>query len=162
MPLFRRFKLLRVKSESKLLYFRLSPRRLFDKSKLIKAFIVGQTSVTGMSLRRLSEKSKWLTDIGSKKIRFNWLPLTLMILWKVETCEKLGLKTGNLQNLLTTRQSRQTSPRYLIKIVVAQIQLQQGGKWSKGGRFNLVQGVMGEIQNSQTEQGLKDSVVNFG
>lgn len=71
-----RFKVLKVSRFSKLPCFRLSPNRLPERSSERRAFIVGHTSVVGISSSQFSEKSKLPREIGNWKIFVNRLFLT--------------------------------------------------------------------------------------
>lgn len=71
-----RFKVLKVSRFSKLPCFRLSPNRLPERSSERRAFIVGHTSIVGISSSQFSEKSKLPREIGNWKIFVNRLFLT--------------------------------------------------------------------------------------
>lgn len=71
-----RFKVLKVSRFSKLPCFRLSPNRFPERSSERRAFIVGHTSIVGISSSQFSEKSKLPREIGNWKIFVNRLFLT--------------------------------------------------------------------------------------
>lgn len=71
-----RFKVLKVSRFSKLPCFRLSPNRFPDRSNERRAFIVGHTSIVGISSSQFSEKSRLPREMGNWKIFVNRLFLT--------------------------------------------------------------------------------------
>lgn len=70
--------------------------------------------------------------------------------------------TNRYNKIPATRQSGQTAASDIGQSIVTHVQFQQGSQRAERGRFNPLQRIVGQIQGTKTEQGLKDGVVDLG